>query len=207
MRLHEILCLCVAAGVTVAKAIDFSGFGPDAVAACGETAARVCFGVDGGTSQDIEIEDIEYAASALRSIGQSNDGSDALWSSMLPPYSRSHNHCTNPEMTYSCAVPSGVDCEEWQLPVSFGGTVMSLAKHINPRINSSVLYTDIADAIDGGEDATEEQKQASLLGCGKNGGMFGVVTDATNPAYNTQEYKDSKAQPSGILIKLVRAPI
>ncbi|KAL2130294.1 hypothetical protein VTI74DRAFT_6666 [Chaetomium olivicolor] len=66
---------------------------------------------------------------------------------------------------------------------------MTHAKHINPRTNSSVTYYDLARTIDGGADATPEQKAALLLGaCGGNGGMMGVTVDASDPAYNTPGY-------------------
>ncbi|KAK0751311.1 hypothetical protein B0T18DRAFT_443832 [Schizothecium vesticola] len=104
-------------------------------------------------------------------------------------------------------MPRDVDCAEWMLPVPSGGTVLALAKHINPRVTSSVLFADIANAIDGGEFATTAQKQASLLGCGRGGGMFGVKANTTHPAYNTAAYKEGKASPDGILIKIVRAPV
>lgn len=81
MFLNAALSLATLAGMAIATLAESNVFGPDAIAACGETAARICFGADGGTSQDIEIEDIEYAASSLRFIGQSNNGSDALWTS------------------------------------------------------------------------------------------------------------------------------
>lgn len=46
----------------------------------GETAAKVCFGRDGGQAQDILVEDLEYVATCLRITGQSDDkGSAALW--------------------------------------------------------------------------------------------------------------------------------
>lgn len=37
--------------------------------------------------------------------------------------------------------------------------------------------------------------------------MFGVKANTTHPAYNTAAYKESKASPDGILIKVVRAPV
>ncbi|KAL7628810.1 hypothetical protein AAE478_000325 [Parahypoxylon ruwenzoriense] len=143
------------------------------MAACGETAAKVCYGVDGGEPQDILIDDVQYVADYLRYLGEDNSGLNAMWTMPV----------------------EGFECQEWLLPVPAAGTVLPLAKHINPRINSSVLYTDMADTIEN-----------SLLGCGTNGGMVGVATDATNEAYNTEEYKATKAKPEGIIIKLVRAP-
>lgn len=105
-------------------------------------------------------------------------------------------------------MPPSSDCEEWQLPLAFGETVMTLAKHINPRYNSSVLFSDIADTIDGGEDATDAQRAASLLGrCGAQGGMAGVKFDAKNPAYNTDAYIKSRATPNHVLIKIVHSPL
>lgn len=104
-------------------------------------------------------------------------------------------------------MPRDIDCAEWMLPVPSGGTVLALAKHINPRVTSSVLYDDIANTIDGGEFATAAQREASLLGCARAGGMLGVRANTSHPAYNTAAYKDSKASPEGILIKIVRAPI
>ncbi|KAI0377232.1 hypothetical protein F5Y04DRAFT_264927 [Hypomontagnella monticulosa] len=158
---------------TIFQTLALSVAVPMVMAACGETAAKVCFGVDGGQSQDILIEDVQYVADYLRYIGEENSGLNAMWSMPI----------------------AGFDCQEWQLPVPAAGSVLPLAKHINPRINSTVLYTDMADTI-----------EKTLLGCGTNGGMVGVTADATNPAYNTDEYKATKAKPEGIIIKLVKAP-
>ena len=39
-------------------------------------------------------------------------------------------------------------------PPRRGGTVLLLAKHVNPDLISKVLWTDIASTIEGGKDAT-----------------------------------------------------
>ncbi|KAF1817735.1 uncharacterized protein K489DRAFT_328891 [Dissoconium aciculare CBS 342.82] len=150
---------------------------------CGETEQRVCYGVDSGVSQDVNLDDVQYAADYLRYLGTSNKGLDAMWK-----------------------MPAAVgNCDEWQLPVDYPGTVLSLAKHIVPRYAAYVLYTDIADAIDGGETASAAQKKQALLGgCGVHGGMVGVKTNSSNPAYNTDEYKKTKAKPTGLLVKIVK---
>lgn len=36
-----------------------------AIATCGEPTNRICFGPDGGTSQDVSTEDILYVATAV----------------------------------------------------------------------------------------------------------------------------------------------
>lgn len=151
---------------------------------CGEKANRVCFGLDGGTSQGIDPSDLQYVADALRYMAQDNPAT--LWT--MPG--------------------SGFDCAEWTLPIEGAGTVLALAKHITPRINSSVLYTDIATTIDGGgEHASDQDRKESLLGaCGIHGGMVGVRVNASDPAYSSAEYKNSKAKPEGIIIKIVKAP-
>jgi hypothetical protein len=150
--------------------------------ACGETAALVCYGTNGGQSQNLDPEDIEYTAAYLRYLAQTSN--NPLWT-----------------------MPPGFDCEEWGLPIFGAGTVLGLAKHINPRTNSSVTYTDIAATIDGGEGATAAQKAASLLGaCGKNGGQVKVTVNPNDPAYKTPAYIASGAKPQDIIIKLVRDP-
>ncbi len=155
----------------------------DSRALCGETAAKVCFGPDGGTPQNITVDDAAYIASYLRYIGTSNPGKDAYWT-----------------------MPPEIGCSEWTIPIPSGTSVLALAKHINPRVNSSVLYQDLATTIDGGENASDEEKNKALLGCTTNGGMMGVIADPADPAYNTPDYKNSKAKPSGIIVKLVRDP-
>lgn len=151
-------------------------------ATCGETADKVCFGTNGGTPQDIDLDDLQYVADYLRYIGEENSGLNSMWT-----------------------MPTAVSCDEWSLPVDNAGTVLALAKHISPRVRSSVLYVDIANAIDGGPGATEAQRKAALFGCATNGGMVGVKADPANPAYNTAEYKATKAKPEGILLKIVKA--
>ncbi|KAJ9151454.1 hypothetical protein NKR19_g4976 [Coniochaeta hoffmannii] len=102
---------------------------------------------------------------------------------------------------------SGFDCEKWSLPVEGAGTV-ALAKHISPRISSSVLYTDRAATIDGGgELASDQDRKESLLGaCGTHGGMVAVKVNASHPAYNSAEYRNAMAKSQGIIIKIVKAP-
>lgn len=151
--------------------------------ACGEKADRICFGVDGGTSQDVTLDDVQYVADYLRFIAEDSP-TPALWTMPAPDFG----------------------CAEWTIPVE-AGSVLALAKHINGRINSSVLYTDIANTIDGGVDASEKDKKESLLGaCGTHGGMVGVKVNAADPVYSSAEYKKLNAKPEGIIIKIVKAP-
>jgi hypothetical protein len=84
-------------------------------------------------------------------------------------------------------MPSEFDCSEWTIPLFGAGTVLALAKHINPRTNSGVTYYDLARTIDGG-------------------GQLGVIVDLKNPAYKTPEFIASKMKPADIIIKLVRDP-
>lgn len=150
---------------------------------CGETAALVCYGTDGGMAQELDVDDIAYAAAYLRYLADS-DGGDPLWT-----------------------MPPEFDCSEWTLPLFGAATVMALAKHINPRTNSSVTYYDLARTIDGGTDPTDDELAASLLGsCGAGGGEVAVTVDATDPAYLTDEYVASGAKPQDIIVKLVRDP-
>lgn len=50
--------------------------------ACGETSQMVCFGENGGTPQNINEDDIAYAAQYLRNIALDNEGTPgAFWTS------------------------------------------------------------------------------------------------------------------------------
>ncbi|KAG6015198.1 hypothetical protein E4U54_004009 [Claviceps lovelessii] len=151
--------------------------------ACGAGPNKVCYGIAGGESQHLDPEDIQYVADYLRFVGENNEGAAKFWT-----------------------MPKAVDCAEWSLPIPGAGTVLALAEHINARISSSILYEDIASTIDGGKDATGDEKKASLAGCGSNGGQLGVKANKANPLYNTVEYAKLGAFPEGIVIKLVKAP-
>lgn len=95
-------------------------------------------------------------------------------------------------------------CEEWSIQRE--ATVLILVKHTSARLSSTVLALDIANTLDGGENATDEERAKSLLGCETNGGQMGLVFDASNPAYTGETYKSWKTTPSGLIIKVVRAP-
>jgi hypothetical protein len=150
--------------------------------ACGETNARVCYGVGGGEAQNIDIADIAYAASYLRYLADNNN--NPLWT-----------------------MPPEFDCSKWGLPIADAGIVLVLAKHIKPRTNSSVTYYDLACTIDGGVETTPAQLSASFLGAWRSGGgMMGVTVDDKDPAYSTPAYKASGAKHEDLIIKVVRAP-
>ncbi|TQV90888.1 hypothetical protein IF1G_10409 [Cordyceps javanica] len=101
-------------------------------AQCGETEKRICYGLDGGDSQHVNLADVKYVAEYLRFIARSNEGAARFWN--MPK--------------------TAGNCPEWTLPVPDGGTVLALAKHVSPEIRSSILYEDLASAIDGGLWAT-----------------------------------------------------
>jgi hypothetical protein len=65
-------------------------------------------------------------------------------------------------------------------------------------VNSSVLFEEIANTIDGGPSATAAQAQAAIIGFLTTGGSLGVTFNATNPAYNTSTYLASGYTPSSI---------
>ncbi|KAJ3491211.1 hypothetical protein NLG97_g5634 [Lecanicillium saksenae] len=151
---------------------------------CGETGQKIRYGHNGGESQHVDLEDVKYVADVLRYISDNNQGPAKFWN-----------------------MPKAIgDCAEWSLPVPDSGTVLALAKHISPRTNSSILYEDLARAIDGGASATPDEAKKALYGCGTNGGQMGVTANLSNPLYNTPDYKNSGAKPEGIIIKIVRAP-
>lgn len=84
------------------------------------------------------------------------------------------------------------------------GTVLITAKHINSTLNSSVLFSDIANTIDGGASATAAQQATALIGCGTNGGALGVVYNSSNVQYNSSaSLYPAGYTPDGILIKVV----
>jgi hypothetical protein len=120
-----------------------------ASAQCGEGVQKLCYGANGGTSQDLNFDDLQYVADYLRYIGETQPG--ALFT-----------------------MPGGFTCQEWGIDVPGAGTVLPLAKQTGPRVTPSVLYVDIADTIDGGANATPAQRSASLLGCAAQGGQIGI---------------------------------
>lgn len=93
---------------------------------CDEGSKRVCYGKDDGTSLALDPGDVEYVASYLRFVGESNTGANARWT--MPA--------------------SGSACEEWAIPVPAAGIVLALDKHTTPFVGTSILYADIAATID-----------------------------------------------------------
>ncbi|OAA56342.1 hypothetical protein SPI_07953 [Niveomyces insectorum RCEF 264] len=162
---------------TIAAAALFGG----AAAQCdAETSKQFCYTADnGGTPQNVNTTDVAYVAAYLRAYGAQTKAGRQL----------------------TMTVADAADCAEWSLYTH--GTVLATAKHIDSTLNSSVLYADIANTIDGGAGATPAQQAAAILGCGTAGGSLGVVYDPTNPQYNTATYLADDYTPGGILIKIV----
>ncbi|KAK3302832.1 uncharacterized protein B0T15DRAFT_538348 [Chaetomium strumarium] len=150
---------------------------------CTETQFLVCYGPNGGQAQNLSTDDIAYAAAYLR--WHAAHLGDPLW-----------------------AMPPETSCSEWTIPIPNPNTLLVLAKHVSPEVDSSVTYYDLARTIDGGgPDGTALERAASLLGsCGANGGQMGVTVNANDPAYHMPDYVSSGAKQEGIIVKLVRNP-
>lgn len=102
---------------------------------------------------------------------------------------------------YTMNVGDSPGCEERDLYTR--STARVKIKHIDTAHNSSVLYGDIANTLDGGANATDEQMVAALFGCGANGGYMGVIVNTTHPTYNSTRYNNLHAVPNGIIVKVL----
>lgn len=172
--LSQIAGMLITAGVAAAAALD-------PLQSCFEGTNLVCYGLPGGTSQNISVDDLQFAADTIRFNGQSSD----------PP-----GFYTMP------ANPSLSGCDEWTVLDS--GTVRVLAKHTSNIVNSSVLLEDMATTIDGGPDATDTDKQKAIIHCAEHGGQLVVKVNTSNPAYSSADYKSSGNKPSEMLVKVVK---
>ncbi|KAK3304990.1 uncharacterized protein B0T15DRAFT_398125, partial [Chaetomium strumarium] len=118
----------------------------------------------------------------------------------IASYLRSYGAQTRTGQLFNMATVHAPDCGEWS--VYAHGTALALAKYIDNTVNSSVLFADIANTIDGGASATADQQATSLIGCGTRRGSFGVQVNASAPAYKASTYPAGYT-PDGILIKIV----
>lgn len=173
-RLSTLFCSLLAAGHVVA---DLTG--PDTKDPCAEEPSFICYYNAESADQMLSVQDVAAAAGYLRSLGGPNSTQQLL---------------TMPAGDFSCG----------EQTLYSAGTVKATAKHVEPRVNSSVLYSDIANTIDGGPNPTSEDRKNSILGCATRGGQGPVRVDASNPVYSSAGYKESGATPQGIVIKVSR---
>lgn len=141
----------------------------------GEKSTLLCYTVENGaTPQKVKVADIQGVADYLRSYGREVTGG----------------------RFFTMTAADTPDCAEWSL--FSNGSTLAVAKHLNEKIDSSVLFEDIATTIDGGG-----KSKQGIISCLDKGGSLGVVANSSNPAYNSLDYLASGAEPDGILIKIV----
>lgn len=143
-----------------------------------EDSKQLCYHAPNGDPQGVDVNDVQFIASYLRAYGAG----------------------TRAGRLFSMAAKDTADCAEWQLYAH--GTAQAVAKHIDLSVDTSVLFADIATTIDGGPNATPEQKAAALLGCGSDGGSQGVTVNASSPTYTGPTYPKGYVT-KGIIIKIV----
>jgi len=183
------LCL-MGPSLLAAGAVAFPGMSAragDAAQVCssGETPALFCYTeANGATPQNVDVADIKYVASDLRTYGRNQTRGQGPRLFHMP-------------YTSTPALP----CNE--VTIYQHGSVKAIAKHINDTIWSTVTYEDIATTLDGGPDATDAERSRAIVGCLSNGGSLGVLVNATNGAYSSPVYKAIGGKPEGILIKIV----
>ncbi|KAK4164602.1 hypothetical protein QBC43DRAFT_378486 [Cladorrhinum sp. PSN259] len=147
-----------------------------------ETASRLCYTAPDNIPQEVLLDDVKFIASYLRAYGAQ----------------------TRAGRLFNMAATDAPDCGEWQLYSH--GTAQAFAKHINNTVNSSVLFADIANTIDGGINNNSTQQEAALVGCGTDGGSMGVVVNATHPTYSGSTYPIGY-ETGGIMIKIVASGV
>ncbi|KJZ77539.1 hypothetical protein HIM_03263 [Hirsutella minnesotensis 3608] len=163
------------------------------IEACeGEEQGLHCYNGKDDIPQNVLVEDVAAVAKALRDYGREIDGGRLL----------------------TMTIENAPGCAEWE--IFRYRSVLALAKHVDPKANSSVLYEDIARTIDGGpstsandDDVDVDKKKKKkkgkkgIISCSTSGGAQGVLVNKAASAYHTNEYKKLGFTPNGILIKIV----
>ncbi|ODH53682.1 hypothetical protein GX48_00100 [Paracoccidioides brasiliensis] len=153
------------------------GIEPQARRVCyDETPALHCYSGGSDIPQNVNETDVSYIAASLRAYGRQTKLGRLL----------------------TMTTADAPDCGEWFLYSR--NSAAAYAKKIDMTYNSSVLFEEIANTIDGG---TGVVKQAGIFRCRTDGGSYGVQVNATAPAYTTKEYIEAGLKPSGIIIKIV----
>ncbi len=147
-----------------------------------EKPSQLCYTAPNNVPQDVLVEDAKFIASYLRSYGAQ----------------------TRAGRLFNMAAADAPDCGEWLLYAY--GTAQAFAKHIDNKVDSSVLFADIATTIDGGANANSTQQAAALVGCGTDGGSLGVLVNTTHPTYSGSTYPKGYVT-SGIIIKIVASGV
>lgn len=95
------------------------------------------------------------------------------------------------------------NCGEWTL-YKFQ-SVLIAAKLMQRRENAFVWYSDVADAIDGGEFPTAAQKAAAIVSCGSDGGSKEANATLTHEAYKPYQidFDTGTKSAANIVIKVV----
>jgi hypothetical protein len=149
-----------------------------------EPTRQICYSSPGATPQNLNPKEVDFIARYLRSYQAQmmKEGGSPFW--RMP-------------------VQDADGCAEWQVTAK-GGTWVQ-AKLVGDD-NAAVTFSDIANTIDGGVNATTEVKAKSLANCGTAGGQMGVIINATDPLYKTDEFVKGGFTTKGIIIKLIHNP-
>jgi hypothetical protein len=143
-----------------------------------EPASRICYNSNGATPQNVTLQEIQYTAKYLCYYG-SQKGSPAF---------------------YTMKVKDADDCAEWQ--VTSKGSTLVLAKLVGNQ-DAEVTFNDIANTIAGGVNATPDEQQSVLYGCGSAGGQMGVQVNSSDPNYSSPGFINGGFTNQGIVIKIV----
>lgn len=161
-----------------------------------ETAALHCYTEGEDVPQDVELADVQFVADYLRAYGkQLRDGRREFHPLPIPHTPATSLHF----LVYTMKAADAAGCAEWLLYSH--GTAAAYAKKVDLTYDSSVLFEEIANTIDGGKTTTAE----NLLSCDYAGGSLGVKTNATAKAYTSKSYVANGYKPAGLLIKVVAA--
>lgn len=168
-----ILCL-----VALSNAVYVHGasIGPRAQQDCNDTPNHICYGDPSGESQNLDPDDVAYAAAYLRQQG-----------GLL-------------------TMPASFDCSDWSLYQMGTVLVLSkhIDTRANSSVSYADVATTIDGGPV--EVATDATKKASLSGCGVHGGQTSAMVNASDPLYATDDYKNGHFSTGGIIIKIVKAP-
>ncbi|KAK2743041.1 hypothetical protein FQN57_004997 [Myotisia sp. PD_48] len=140
-----------------------------------ESPALHCYSGGNDIPQNVNVSDVSFIASYLRTYGRQ----------------------TRIGRLLTMKAADAPNCGEWLLYST--NTAAAYAKKINMTYDSSVLFEDVANTIDGGAGVV---KQDGIFRCQTDGGSYGVQANVTAAAYHTPEYVTAGYRTDGIIIKI-----